>query len=199
MSNSLKMVAGFFLALAAIALIVGGNSPGSSDDLTLTFAEYDAIIKAPVSHTSAIELAEFLMAQSHHYNLIDLQEKHADYLIPTAERHTIASVLAAKIPVNETVIIYAQNETESLQLYYLFLIRGYFKVKILSGGIDAWTRDVLKPSSASISAEQLATREKITRFFGGQIVTTQNPLAADKTLPSPTIHLEKKHRKHGGC
>ena len=192
MELKFKLVAAVLMLLGVVAFFVGDKN-STPDDLTLTFTEYDSLVANPVPTITPVELADFLMKQEHHYNLIDLQGEAAGYRIPTSESYSANDFLAKNIPVNETIFLYAKSEIEAVQLYYLLTIRGYFKVKVLSGGTDGWYKDVLRPNRTDISASQLPHREKITRFFGG----TFN--SQDVNLLPVEVNLEKKQKKHHGC
>ena len=194
MSQGLKILTAVFVIAAVVAFFLRDREKPNFDELTLTFTEFDEIVQAPVSSMSALELAGYLMAQEHHYNLIDLQGDDADYRIPTADPDSISGFLQKEIPVNETIILYAKNQTEALQLYYLLIIRGYFKVHVLEGGIQQWYRDVLQPEQQKISPNELQKREKITEFFGGAF---QQQDGYDFTPRA--IQLEKKNKQHHGC
>ena len=193
MSPSLKILAIVLLVLGALAFVLGDRAPQDADSIALTFAEYDEIIQAPVTTMTAVELAEYLMAQEHHYNLIDLQPGEAEYRIPTADVDTIAGFLAKEVPVNETIILYAETETEALQLYYLLVIRGYFKVSVLQGGLKQWYADILQPEQHTIAPEQLQKRQQLTEFFGGAFKQ------AGYDFTPRNIQLEKKNKEHHGC
>jgi len=197
MSNSLKLFAVIFVLLAAAAFLVGEEKTLDPEDLALTFAEYDSLMLSPVSSITPLELAEYLMKQEHHYNLIDLQGNEASYQIPTAESHSIASFLAKKIPVNQTIILYSKNETEALQLYYLLLIRGYFKVSVLQGGTTQWFNEVLQPRKSAIAEKDIEKRRKITEFFGGVLLSDSE--YENETFNPSVIQLLKKHKVHRGC
>lgn len=197
MSNSLKFFTGIFILLAGAALLVGQEKTLDPEELALTFAEYDSLMQSPVSSITALELAEYLMQQEHHYNLVDLQSNGGLYQIPTAETHSIDSFLAKKIPVNETIILYSKNETEALQLYYLLLVRGFFKVKVLQGGTTQWFSEVLQPRKSSIAEEDFEKRKKITEFFGGVLLADSE--TEIKTFNPSVIQLQKKHKVHRGC
>ena len=193
MSPSLKILAIVLLVLGALAFVLGDRAPQDADSIALTFAEYDEIIQAPVTTMTAVELAEYLMAQEHHYNLIDLQPGEAEYQIPTADVDTIAGFLAKEVPVNETIILYAETETEAIQLYYLLVIRGYFKVSVLQGGLKQWYADILQPEQNTIAPEQLQKRQQLTEFFGGAFKQ------AGYDFTPRNIQLEKKNKEHHGC
>lgn len=197
MSNSLKLFSGIFALLAVAALLVGQEKTFDPEQLTLTFAEYDSLMQTPVNSITALEFAEYLMKQEHHYNLIDLQGNDSSYQIPTAESHSADSLLAKKIPVNETIILYSKNETQALQVYYLLLIRGYFKISVLQGGSTQWVRDVLQPKKSAIAEEDIESRRKITEFFGGVLVSDSENIISNFN-PS-VIDLQKKHKAHRGC
>ncbi|WP_395373512.1 rhodanese-like domain-containing protein [Marinicella sp. W31] len=192
MSPGLKLTTIVFVVLGVVAIVIGDRKPLDLNDPALSFAEFDEIIQTPVSTMTALELAEYLMAQEHHYNLIDLQDQ-AQYRIPTADVDSISGFLEKDIPVNETIIVYAETETKALQLYYLLIIRGYFKVHVLEGGLKQWYVDILNPEQQKIAVSEFEKRQKITEFFGG--VFKQD--GYDFTPRS--IQLEKKNKSHHGC
>ena len=105
--------------------------------------------------------------------------------------------MAKKVPLNETIFLYSQNETEALQLYYLLLIRGYFKVKVLQGGTSQWFSEVLQPKKSAIAEKDFERRRKITEFFGG-VLLADSDNEIENFTPS-AIQLQKKHKVHRGC
>lgn len=191
MSKPLKYVTSIFLVLGLIAFLSGDKKTLDLDELTLTFLDFDDLIKSDVTSYSSIELADYLMKQEHHYNLIDLSD--AKYQIPTSERLTIDSLLLKNIPVNETIILYSNSETEALKAYYLLQIRGYFKVSILTGGMQSWESDILFPSLVLLDEKKKAERIKLTTFFGGTISNKGS------TKEFKKISFSKKHKTHKGC
>ncbi len=198
MSNPLKFLAATLLVIGIVILALG-EPESSPENLTLTFSEFDQIVKTPVEKTDALALAEFLIEQKEHYNLIDLQAKNASYQIPTSDAHTIESFLQKEIPINESIILYSENETKAIQLYYLLLIRGYFKVKVLAGGVMAWEQAVLQPSRNDIAKDSLKRRKAITRFFGGVIRGSSSDDSDRISVPPKPVVLKKKNKKHKGC
>jgi hypothetical protein len=193
MSNGFKLIAVSLLFLGLIVVFIGEESNQSSSDPALSFDEYDDLVSAPVPMISAVELAEYLMQQEHHYNLVDLQKEDAVYHIPTSETHSLDSFLDQKIAVKETIFLYSESEAVAVQLYFLLNIRGYFKVKVLAGGAEAWFDQILRPNQADIEESQVAHRQNLTRFFGGAFDQSANQLEFRK------ISLEKQHKKHKGC
>ena len=193
MGNSLKIVSVGFILLGFVAFLLGERDSNSADDLALSFAGFDEIIKAPINKISAVDLADYLIKQEHHYNLIDLQGKESSYQIPTAESHTVQSFLDKKTPVNETIFLYTQHETEAIQLYYLLAIRGYFKVKVVSGGVAQWHNAILQPNTSFIEEGEIPFRQKLTEYFGGSFGAVGERLEIKKVL------LEKKKKNHHGC
>ena len=93
MSNGFKLMAVSLLLLGLIVIFIGEESNQSTSDPALSFDEYDSVISAPVPMISPVELAEYLMQQEHHYNLVDLQKEGAVYHIPTSEKHSLNSFL----------------------------------------------------------------------------------------------------------
>ena len=196
MSNGLKIFSVVFLSLALLAMIIDDKPTGKAnipDEYTLSFSEFDEIVLSPVEKISAIELANYLIKQQHHYNLFDLRNALASYQIPTSEQLSIQEVLDKNIAINETIILYSNNETRAIQLYYLLKIRGYFKVEVLSGGMQQWHHHILQPNISRITSEKLAFRKKITEYFGGQFSQTQQPVKIKK------IVIDKKIKQHHGC
>ena len=193
MSNGFKIITVSLLLLGLIVVFIGETSNQSTSDTALSFDEYDDLVSTPVPMISPVELAEYLMQQEHHYNLVDLREKDAIYQIPTSETHSLSSFLDQKIAVNETIFLYSETDAVAVQLYLLLNIRGYFKVKVLAGGARAWVDQILRPNKADIEESQLARRQNLTGFYGG---------AFDQSGRQPEfrkITLEKQHKKHRGC
>lgn len=198
MSHALKILVGALLVFGIIILGLG-ESETDPDNLVITFSEFDQIVQTPVEKIDAIELAEYLIAQKEHYNLIDLQAATASYQIPTSDVYNIQSFLDKAVPVNETIILYAESESKAIQLYYLLLTRGYFKVKVLAGGMMAWKQSILQPSRSSIPKESIKRREEITNFFGG-VIQDSSDKSSKKIEGFPkTVILKKKNKKHKGC
>lgn len=188
MNVSFKWIAASLLFLGLVTFFLGDKTTTSSAALSLSFSEFDEIMLAPVAQISAVELAEYLMKQEHHYNLIDLQSSEINYRIPTAEPATVDEFLLREIPINETIILYSEYETSATQLYYLLLIRGYFKVKVLTGGVDQWNKQILQPSLYTTPIDQQPLRKKLTEFFGGSF--NQNKVQ----LVPKIINIEKKSK-----
>jgi len=196
MSNGLKVFSVVFLSLALLAMMTDDKPAGQAnipDEDMLSFSEFDQIVLSPVEKISAIGLADYLIKQQHHYNLFDLRNPPASYQIPTSEQLSIQQVLDRNIAINETIILYSNNETRALQLYYLLKIRGYFKVEVLSGGLQQWHQEILQPNRSHISSEKQASRKKITEYFGGQFSQTEQPVKIKK------IVIDKKIKEHHGC
>ena len=193
MSNGFKLIAVSLLLLGFIVLFIGETSNKSSSNPALSFDEYDELISAPVPMISPVELAEYLMQQEHHYNLVDLRKKGATYQIPTSETYSLSSFLDRKIAVNETIFLYSESDAVAVQLYFLLNIRGYFKVKVLAGGARAWYDEILRPNQADIEESQLERRQNLTGFFGGAFKQSGSQSEFRKII------LEKQHKKHKGC
>jgi rhodanese-related sulfurtransferase len=193
MSNGFKLIAASLLLLGLIVVFIGETSNQSTSNPALSFDDYDELVSAPVPMISPVELAEYLMQQEHHYNLVDLREKDASYQIPTSETHSLSSFLDRKIAVNETIFLYSETDAVAVQFYLLLNIRGYFKVKVLAGGARAWIDQILRPNQADIEEPELESRQNLSEFFGGAFDQSGSQPAFRK------ITLEKQHKKHEGC
>jgi rhodanese-related sulfurtransferase len=193
MSNGFKLIAASLLLLGLIVVFIGETSNQSTSNPALSFDDYDELVSAPVPMISPVELAEYLMQQEHHYNLVDLREKDASYQIPTSETHSLSSFLDRKIAVNETIFLYSETDAVAVQFYLLLNIRGYFKVKVLAGGARAWIDQILRPNQADIEEPQLESRQNLSEFFGGAFDRSESQSGFRKII------LEKQHKKHKGC
>jgi rhodanese-related sulfurtransferase len=193
MSNGFKLIAASLLLLGLIVVFIGETSNQSTSNPALSFDDYDELVSAPVPMISPVELAEYLMQQEHHYNLVDLREKDASYQIPTSETHSLSSFLDRKIAVNETIFLYSETDAVAVQFYFLLNIRGYFKVKVLAGGARAWIDQILRPNQADIEEPQLESRQNLSEFFGGAFDQSESQSGFRKII------LEKQHKKHKGC
>jgi hypothetical protein len=200
MSKGLKAISALFIITALSAFIIDKQSNNINHQAVMTFDEFDDIITTSIPMISPVELANFLMKQEHHYNLIKLGSikspttKTTDhYFIPTTEEHSFESFLNLNIPVNETIFLYSSSEVEAVQLYYLLTIRGYFKVKVLNGGITAWYQQILNPLITDISYTAQEHRKKLTTFFGGSFNNAPGIFSVENVI------LNKKIKKHKGC
>lgn len=196
MSNSLKIFSVVFVILASLAMIIDDEpteQDNIQDELSLSFSEFDEIVLSPIEKISAVDLANYLIKQQHHYNLYDLRKGPTSYQIPTSEQLSIQQVLDKKIAINETIVLYSNNETRALQLHYLLKIRGYFKVKVLSGGVQQWHQEILQPNISRISNEKLAARKELTEYFGGNFSQSK------QSIEIKQISIEKKIKEHHGC
>ena len=194
MAKPLVYISGLIILLATSAMVLEvTQDTTSTPTAALSFNEFDEIIQTPISFITPVELADELMRQEQHYNLFDLRQGAMDYRIPTAEPLTAAQIVNKKIPVNEVIWLYSENESEALQVYYLLLIRGYFKVKVLSAGMQGWRRQILFPNAELIPPNQQVQRRAITEFFGGNFAKHSANFS-----PKP-VPLVKKQKKHHGC
>lgn len=183
----------FLLALIAVTLELSQPKDQTSQSDMLSFSEFDEIVQSPISKMSPLELAEALIAQQQHYNLFDLRTGEVDYRIPTAESVTLQQVLDKNIAINENIWLYSENETAAIQAYYLLLVRGFFKVKIVTAGMSGWKQEILMPNADLIPDSQKVRRQSISDFFGGSFTNLKNDFSVKP------VQLTKKHKKHHGC
>ncbi|WP_196137540.1 rhodanese-like domain-containing protein [Aliikangiella sp. G2MR2-5] len=182
-----------FLPLGLSAFFLEERPITDEDALMLSFTEFDELVEQKVRKISPLKLAKLLMEQNQNYFLLDLREA-ADYKIPTSENYDLNLIKQSKWRLNDNIILYSENEAEALQAYYLLMIRGFFKVTILSGGFEAWKKEVLFPQKSEIPAELLKEREKTSRFFGGELSDSNS---SPPSAPNPIQLLKQKHQRHG--
>lgn len=198
--QSLKkiLLTAVFIPLGVVACFIEERPEADLDALQLTFAEFDEIVQQQVKKIKPLKLAELLMKQDENYYLLDIdkgrQHEEEQYQIPTAEKYDLNLIKQSNWRLNDNIIVYSENEIEALQAYYLLTIRGFFNVRVLSGGIVAWKKDVLYPNKAEIEFDLLKQREKTTRFFGGEFSDSQS---SPDLIPNPIQLIKQKHQRHG--
>ncbi len=184
------------LLLGTSAFILGDKPKPSDDALGISFNEFDTLIQQPVNSIAPIELAKLLQEQNAHYQLVKLDEPDS-YQIPTSAQLTVNQLVKQGWLLNEHIILYAEDTNLALQGYYLLLIRGYFKVRLVTGGLPQWRQQVLFPAKATIPLQQLEFRQQLAKFFGGQLVDTYS--GTDQQHPLKAIRLDKKQHRRQGC
>jgi len=193
-SNTHKILIVMALVLGGIALLLQDKETADPDQLFLSFSEFNQIIQSEVTVIEPLELAELLMQQKQPYQLINFGKQNG-YQIPTSESLTLNNLDTRKWRLNDLIILYDDNSIQAQQAYYLLLIRGYFNVKVLSGGTKEWLSTVVFPNPTAIPIENLKQREATAKYFGGNILAQAGISPA---APNP-IEIAKKEHKRNGC
>ncbi|MCB0834222.1 MAG: rhodanese-like domain-containing protein [Bacteroidetes bacterium] len=189
----LKRITPVFVTLALVAMLwprKDAPAPKTFDE-----ADFDSVVSEKINSISAVDLAMFIKNQSNAYWLIDLRDSVSfeEYHIPTALRSPLKSVISLPTRINDHIFLYCDQEQEAVQAYELLYFRGYFNVRIVSGGLKAWRSEVLFPSKSSIPENELTDRESLSKFFGGNVLVEATSL--DQTVKP--VEIKSKAAKSG--
>lgn len=166
----------------------------------------------PVSSHHDIIVAESLAARiiergTQGLTLVDLRPQSAfeSYHIPGAIRLRDADLDQPTLPEETTIVLYDETEASAPRIWLLLKAQGYAQVFVLSGGLDAWTHEVLHPAlppGMNRAAEDtFADRMERSRFFGGSPVPA--PTRRAKPAHSAPDSIQPKKESFdigpGGC
>jgi rhodanese-related sulfurtransferase len=197
MSKSLKVIILFFVIMSALTYLLKKlEIKNSSDDLNMTFTDFDQIISDKIPKINASDLADLIMKQNDHYFLYNLQnDTNKNYNIPSSEQLTLSEIKNFNLNVNNKIILYDLYEEKAIQAYYLLNIRGYFNVQILQGGYFTWQNTILNADTLKLSSFDIQKLKIRTSFFGGNINTNNS----NQTLKPQVKKIGKKIKEHHGC
>ena len=160
----------FFLGFIAMFM----HDPIKARLVTIDANELALQINDKSNYISPIDLAGWIIQGKADYKLIDIrsENKFKEYNIQSSENIPVAGLSVSKLPKNQKIIIYSDDNVQAAQAWFLLKAKNYPSVYILGGGLDEWKNRILFPKLAlNANPEQLAEFEKIKeicKFFGGQ-------------------------------
>ncbi len=122
---------------------------------------------------NVLELADWIIKEKSDYTLVDLRDEKefTEYFIPTAVNIPLETLPESGLLRNQKIILYADNNLESAQAWFILKSKDYRGVYLLDGGLEKWKDEVLFPKlAADATPEQIAEFEKIKeicKYFGG--------------------------------
>jgi len=204
-----KKLALIAFILGLIAVFAGSPYVGS----TITVNAKDLVLSTVKNSDKidVIELADWIIKSKSDYTLVDLRDEkeYTEYFIPTAVNIPLETLPEAGLLRNQKIILYADNNLEAAQAWFILKSKDYKGVYILDGGLEKWKDEVLFPKLASdASADQITEFEKIKeicQFFGGAPQTGSTETVDQKiNLPTPQVTTQPgvtktKKKKREGC
>ncbi len=201
--------------LALIALALGlfatfAGNPYSGSTITVNAKDLALSTIKNSDKINVIELADWIIKDKSDYTLVDLREEKqfTEYFIPTAVNIPLETLPESGLLRNQKIILYADNNLEAAQAWFILKSNDYRGVYLLEGGLEKWKDEVLFPKlAADATVEQIAEFEKIkeiSKFFGGvpqtgtsETVDRKIQLPTPQTTTAPTIGKTKKKKREG--
>ena len=93
---------------------------------------------------------------------------------------------------NQKIILYADDDVNAAQAWFILKSKNFRGVYLLDGGLKNWQGEVLFPKlSVNASKEEIAQFEKIkemSKYFGGSAQTDSTQVSETKVnLPTPQV------------
>jgi rhodanese-related sulfurtransferase len=204
-----KKLALVALFLGVIAVFAGSPYLGSevkvnTKDLALSTVKNSDKI-------NPIELADWIIQGKADYTLVDLrnEDQYNQYFIPTAINIPLPQLPESDLLRNQKIILYADDDVNSAQAWFILKSQGFKGVYILDGSLKSWNEEVLFPKlSSNASKDEIAQFEKVkemSQYFGGQAQTDSTQVSETKVkLPTPQVTSkgnlnQPKKKKREGC
>jgi len=121
-----------------------------------------------------LQLATWIRARKPNLRVIDVRspEAFAAYPIPMAENIEPSTLSATPFTDDQTIVVYAQNDADSVQALKALQAAGHGNAKSLVGGLIGWDADVMNATlPANASPEAVAAFKAtadLSRYFGGE-------------------------------
>ena len=150
--------------LAVSAAIVGAPAPARVAAVAIGHRERgDTFVARTVD---ALQLAAWIREGARDLRVLDLRGRAAyetDH-VPSAEAADFARLDTLVAHANATVVVYSDDDVRDAQASANLAARGHRQAYVLSGGMDAWTDEVMAPVLRGDSADYVAA---LSRYFGG--------------------------------
>ena len=147
---------------------VPGAVPGS-----INVAELARVVADQEDHVSAVQLAAWLRERRPRLRVIDVRSapEFRAYHIPGAEHVPLESLATARLPADETLVLYSEAGAHGAQAWVFLRALGYRHVFFLRAGLHEWLDDVMSPTlAANAPADAQAAFDRVaelSHWFGG--------------------------------
>ncbi|MDA3844160.1 MAG: rhodanese-like domain-containing protein [Candidatus Kapabacteria bacterium] len=202
----------FALVLGIIALIIGDPAQGSN--VSFDAKEISMLTENKSDAINPTDIADWLVQGRMDFILVDVSSKEAyDKLhIPGAVCMSMNTLQSAKLPRNEKIILYSDDDVKTAQAWMILKGLKYPDIYRVDGGLNAWKSSVLNPNiSSTASGEEILAFEKrkvLARYFGGvptmdgvAIVESEGGMKISKPVfeAASAAPKKKKRAKKEGC
>jgi rhodanese-related sulfurtransferase len=172
-------IAGTGLALLAAA--VGTPAPPERDRSVGAFA--DTVDSTP-RVVGARQLAAWIRDGEIPVRVLDLRGDSAyeSRHVPSAEAADPAALDTLAQHRGETLVLYSDDDVRDAQAWANLAARGHRDAYVLSGGMQAWTEEVMEATLHGDSADYVAA---LSRYFGGTPRAAGNEPVAPATRSRP--------------
>lgn len=178
-------------ALLLIAIVAGALAPfAGNPERTAPQLDVQRLanaVAAEEDHVTAVELAGWIRDRKPRLRVVDLRgaAEFAAYHVPSAENVPLQSLVGARLPKNDTVVLISDGGAHAAQAWVFLEALGYRDVYFLRGGLQEWLDDVMNPASATPDLAELS------RYFGGA------PRAGAPSTPLPASARVAAMRRRG--
>ena len=160
--RTLAAAAALMAMLAAIVGVPAAPARVSSADIG-DGARTDSFVARTVD---ARQLAAWIREGARDLRVLDLRDRSAFETehIPSAEGADFARLDTLARHADAPVVVYSDDDVRDAQAWANLAARGHRRAYVLSGGMDAWTHEVMDPVLHGDSADYVAA---LSRYFGG--------------------------------
>ena len=177
------VIAGAGLALLAAA--VGTPNPPARGGSAGAIAE--GVASAP-RVVGARQLAAWIRDGEQPVRVLDLRGDSAyeSRHVPSAEPADFARLDTLAKHRGETLVVYSDDDVRDTQAWANLAARGHERAYVLSGGLQAWTEEVMEATLHGDSADYVAA---LSRYFGGA------PRSADDRVMAPRVEARSRDER----
>jgi rhodanese-related sulfurtransferase len=159
--------------LAVTAGLLGAFALGAGEPRPARIGQTTAHDERMVT---ALDVARWIRDGRSRVRLIDARADSLfeAYHIPGAEHVGVAELSGRAWDPDETVVLYADHDTEALRAAAIVARQGAKRVQVLRGGLLAWIDQIVEPrlmplDPTASAGERVARREhlELSRYFGG--------------------------------
>ena len=163
--------------LALLAAAVGTPAPPERGSSAGAISEAATATPRVVG---ARELAAWIRGGEASVRVLDLRgdSAYASRHVPSAEPADFARLDTLAKHRGETLVLYSDDDVRDTQAWANLAARGHERAYVLSGGLQAWTDEVMEATLHGDSADYVSA---LSRYFGGA------PRPARDRVPTPPV------------
>jgi rhodanese-related sulfurtransferase len=178
--------------LALLAAAAGTPSPRDAEPFARAGADAEAAASTP-RVVGARQLAAWIRDGEQPVRVLDLRgdSAYASRHVPSAEPADFARLDSLAAQRDQTLVLYSDDDVRDTQAWANLAALGHDRAYVLSGGMDAWTEEVMEAALRGDSADYVAA---LSRYFGGAPRREDaHPMSA--APPSPRVRADGERRE----